>query len=189
MKKLSLIIGIIGTTVCLLIALFYMFVLSGAFAIFMPNPPEPEITYGEFPFTLTYELNGEITTYEDVIICEYAGVESLGTAGKERKWESRLKSGNERLTILDLRSLKEENDLRQIILELYFYYGNGAYYMGDTKDSFARSAQDLDIIEYKYQTTKGEIYSGAYKADEAFEKYKIRLISWECAPPIENSFE
>ena len=26
---------------------------------FAPNPPKPEITCGEFPFTLTYELDGK----------------------------------------------------------------------------------------------------------------------------------
>ena len=34
----------------------------------------------------------------------------------------------------------------------------------------------------------GTIGGGAYKAAEAYEKFKIRLISWECAPLIENKF-
>ena len=38
-----------------------------------PDPPMPEITYGEFPFRLVYELNGEQIVIEDIIICEFDG--------------------------------------------------------------------------------------------------------------------
>lgn len=154
-----------------------------------PNPAKPDVLYGEFPFTLTYELDGQIQVIEDVIVCEFDGFINRGTAGKARKWHTTLKSGNEQLTLLDLRSSKVENELKQTVLELYFYYGTGAYYMGDTENRLARDAQNFDWIDYKYQTKDGKIGSSGYKADEAFEKYKIRLISWECAPPIENTFQ
>ena len=150
---------------------------------------KPKITYGEFPFTLTYELNGEKSVIEDTIICEYEGVMNRGTAGKARKWSATLKSGREQLTLLDLRSQKEQNELKQTVLELYFYYGSGAYYMGDEKNTFAREAQGFDWIEYRYQTEEGTIGGSAYRADEAWAKYRIRLISWECAPPIKNTFK
>ena len=55
MKKKLLIIGIV---ICVLIALFYLFVISGAFLMltyFAPNPPKPEITYAEFMKLLTSE--------------------------------------------------------------------------------------------------------------------------------------
>ena len=84
--------------------------------------PRPEITYGEFPFTLTYELDGEIKTIEDTIICEFDGFEAIGESGKYRKWKTYLKSGNERLTLLDLRPLGEVNQFGQTILELFFSY-------------------------------------------------------------------
>ena len=29
---------------------------------FLISVPKPEIEYSEFPFTLTYEINGEVTT-------------------------------------------------------------------------------------------------------------------------------
>ena len=82
MKKKLLIIAI---AIFVLIALFYLFVISGAFltlTYFAPNPLKPEITYGEFPFTLTYELDGEIKTIEDVVVCEYDGIEWTNSGNK-----------------------------------------------------------------------------------------------------------
>lgn len=153
-----------------------------------PNSLRPEIIYGEFPFKLTYELDGQLQVIEDVIVCEFDGFVTRGTAGKARKWNTSLKSGNELLTLLDLRSLNQENEFSQTMLELYFYYGTGAYYMGDTNNPFARKAQDFTWVDYRYQTKDGKIGSSGYKAEVAFEKYRIRLLSFEVAPPIKNNF-
>lgn len=188
-KKTFVVLGIIGGIV--LIGLLYLgFIFFAAFGglNFLISVPKPEITYGEFPFKLTYELNGEIKTIEDTIICEFDGFEVLGEAGKYRKWKTSLKSGNERLTLLDLRPSKEVNEFGQTILELYFYYGNAEYYMGDTGDR-QRDAQGLDRVSYHYQNKDGTTGGSSYKADVSYEKYKIRLISWEAAPPIQNSFK
>lgn len=185
----TIIIIVLSLLVLTTVTLLYPWITLFLGVSISPNPPKPEIPYGEFPFTLTYELDGEIREIEDVIICEFDGFINRGTAGKSRKWNTALKSGSEQLTLLDLRSTKEENEFKQTILELYFYYGSGAYYMGDTENPFARKAQNFEWIDYKYQTTDGEIGSSGYKAEEAFEKYKIRLINWECAPPIENKFK
>ena len=59
----------------------------------------------------------------------------------------------------------------------------------DAENPFAREAQSFDWVDYKYKTKDGKIGGSGYKADEAFKKYKIRLVSWECAPPIENNFK
>ena len=167
----------------------FVFVVSGAFAVLMPEPPEPQIKYGEFPFRLTYELNGETKLIEDVIVCQFDGFINMGTVGKDIKWKTNLKSGKEELTLLDLSLLNIENELEQTMLELYFYYGAGAYYMGDTENPYSRKAQNFDWIDYKYLNKDGEIGYSGYKAEEAYKKYGIRLISWECAPPIENHFK
>ena len=182
--SILVIIAIVTTVITAL----YLLILSGGIFSFMPNPPEPEITYGEFPFRVTYELNGEFKEISDIIICEFDGFENRGSGGTHRKWKTTLKSGNENITLLHINNLDVKTEFNQEILELFFYYGTGAYYMGDVENTSAREAQSLDWVEYKYKTKDGKIGSSGYKADEAFEKFKIRLISWECAPPIENSF-
>lgn len=184
MKKSLLILCIIGVIILILLLflLFYIFVLSGAFAILMPKPPEPQITYGEFPFTITYEVDNEIMTYSDVVICEYEGIESLGTAGKTRKWSKKLKSGNEHITLL--KSEIYENDF-----EIYAPIPREAeYYMGD----FRQSREDYEIafentrryLGYKQGDTDHSITK-----EDAWEEYGVKVINIECSLPIVNKFE
>lgn len=64
---------------------------------FSPAPPKPEITYGEFDFKLVYEINGEIRTVEDTIVCEFDGFNVDEGRGKTRRWKEKFKNeqGNE----------------------------------------------------------------------------------------------
>ena len=189
MKKTLLITGI---TICLLGALFYLFVISGAFltlTYFAPNPPSPEITYGEFPFSLTYEIDGEIKTVEDILICEFDGFEMSNSGSKYRKWNSSFRSGIEEIILLDLSDKNEINEFGHTMLNLYFYWGTPEYYMGDTKHYKCRSAQDFEWVDFQYRTVDGIVGGSGYKANEAYEKYKIKLIDWKIAEPIENKFE
>lgn len=202
--KIFLIIGIVVLSIILLIGASYLFVLSGAIFSFGSNPPKPEITYGEFPFKLTYELNGEIKVIEDVAICEFDGFGPRSSAGQSRKWKSSLKSGNglsfsadEKknetdmvwITLLDTRQTNDTDSLGNKVLELYFFGGNGHYYMGDKLGGHDRNAQGFDYISYLYQKVDGTIGHSSFNADEAWEKYKIRFISWEIADPIQNTFK
>ena len=178
MKKTLLIIGI---TICVLVALFYLFVLSGAVAIFMPKPPEPQITYGEFPFTITYEVDNEIFTYNDVVICEYEGVESWGTAGKRRKWSRKLKSGNEYITLLRSKTSEETFEIYEAIP------GLPEYYMGDFQKS--RAEYEHNMKDYRYLGYKQNDIDHSITKEEAWEKYRIKIINIECSLPIENKYE
>lgn len=189
MKKMILIISISIVSLVILVGIFYLLVISGVIFSFGPTPEKPEITYGEFPFKLVYELDGETKVIEDTIICEFDGFVNRGTAGKARRWKTTLKSGNEQLTLLNLRPLEETNELGQTVLELYFYYGTAAYYMGDNDNPFAREAQGFDYVSYKFQTADGKTGKSGYEAEKAYEKYKIKLISWESSPPIQNRFK
>ena len=58
MKRVHIIIGIV-IAVLLVIAIVVGFGLWFLFGGFLPSPPKPEITHGEFPFRLVYEINGE----------------------------------------------------------------------------------------------------------------------------------
>lgn len=187
--KVFLIIGIVILSLIILVGAFYFLIISGAIFSFGSNPPTPEITYGEFPFKLTYELNGETKIIEDTVICEFDGFYSLGSAGKYRKWKSHLKSGNERVTLLDLRPLGETNEFGQTMLELFFFYGNAEYYMDDELGGKKRAGGISTWVDYLYETADGTTGGSAFNADAAYEKYKINLISWEPSPPIQNNFK
>lgn len=188
MKKMILIIGMCIVSLIILIGIFHLLVISGAVFSFGANPKKPAITYGEFPFKLVYEIDGKKKLIEDTIVCEFDGFVNYGTAGKVRRWKTTLKSGNEQLTLLNLYPLKETNELGQTVLELYFYYGTAAYYMGDKTNPFARDAQGFDYVSYEFKTADGKIGKSGYESEEAYKKFNIRLISWEVSEPIQNKF-
>ena len=179
MKAIRTILIFLG--ICfLLYALMFIFVVSGAFVSFIPSSPRPipTVTYGEFSCRLEYELDGETKVIEDVIICKYAPFNNRGL------WKQSLKSGDEHMTLLDLRPLNIITETGNQLLELYFAYGSAEYYMenGDGRDAL------LDMIGVIYVTPDGIVGGSGYTPEEAWEEYKIRLISWESDPPIENSF-
>ena len=184
-----MVIGLIFAALLVLVSIIgFMFFAAFGGLTFLASVPKPEIRYGEFAFQLEYEIDGVVKVVEDTIICEFDGFETRGESGKYRKWKSYLKSGDERITILDFRELRETNEFGQTILELFFSYGNAEYYMGDKYGSDPGRGIGK-YIEYMYRGADGSIGGSAYPADEAWEKFKIKLISWECDPPIENKFK
>lgn len=90
----------------------------------LPNPPKPEIIYGEFPFRLVYEINGERKVIEDTLICEYDGIGMDEGRGKYRKWKEHLASGNQEIMLLKIDNTKE----------IYYNPGPADYYMGDMSE-------------------------------------------------------
>lgn len=194
--------------VIIIIAMYFFLILSPWILLWlgltlMPKPPKPTICYGEFPFTLVYELNGEEKVIEDVAVCEFDGYDELTEAGQNREWRTYLKSeednlnsagekytmGVRQIPLLDLRNSDAADDEGNKILELYFYGGNGHYYMGDPLGHKGRPPQDFERIYYMYQNENGELRYSEMSSEEALEEYHIRLISWEIEPPIENSFK
>ena len=191
MKKMFIIIGIV-ITVLLIIALLFGFMVWFAFGggiYFLPNPPKPTITYGEFPFRLEYEKNGNIEVIEDTIICEFDGFNVEGENGKYRKWKIYVKSTGERMIVLyDLRTNDIFTEWGSQVLELCFDPGNAEYYMGDVGGR-ERKGSLGHWIDYLYILPDGKTGYSSLELDEAWEKYKFRLISWEPSPPINNIFK
>lgn len=181
--------GAILLVVGIFIGLWYLAVISGAVFSLTPNPPKPEITYGEFPFRLTYELDGEIKVVEDIIICEFDGFDNLGSGGKQRKWKIYAKSTGKRMIALyDLRANDDFTEWGNQVLELCFDPGNAEYYMGDVGDRQRRGSLGK-WIDYLYISPDGKTGYSAFELDEAWGKYKIKFISWEPSPPIQNYFK
>jgi len=149
---------------------------------FKPNPQRPEITYGEFPFRLEYEINGERVVVEDTVICKFDGFGVLGWGdGKHRKWKSWLASDKN----MDFVLLKTIDDSSK----LFYTLGSAAYYMGDGPAHMY--APDYPTVHYHAVIEKpfnGGTLSSAVKADELLNKYGIRIINFEPSDPIVNTF-
>lgn len=142
-----------------------------------PNPPSPQIQHGEFPFRLEYEIDGQKFEVEDVLICDFDGFGfSEGSGKKFRKWKSKLKSGNTRITLLEVKGI-----------EIYYPVGGAMFYMGDP-DNLLKSATIFPDAYYTSNFDDSTVNDYIISADEMWGKYKLRLVNWEISPPIENNF-
>lgn len=159
-----------------------------------PNPPRPEITYGEFPFLLEYEIDGQRKVIEDTLICEFDGIGAdEGHSHKYRKWRDRLASGHSfRQPLLEVNGAKE----------LSYYPGVAKYFMGDLDEfdkEFEQTIADSIIIERGGRIIKkdGKIFENNGKTisaefldiNEFLDKYHIKITSWDSTPPIKNNFK
>lgn len=156
-----------------------------------PAPPKPETQYGEFPFRLEYELNGELHVIEDALIVEFDGFGMNEGVGRYRRWTSRLASGE------DLVLLLEVSDNKQI----FYFPGPANYYMGDRLNGYDHTFPNASLIERKRSIKRsdilheknlleqfGSLERNIISEEELLDYYNIRLINWEYTEPIINSF-
>lgn len=145
--------------------------------LFTPNPPTPEITYGEFPFEIVYEIDGEMITISDVYVCEYDGIGANEGSGKHRTWKGYFKStGEERLVLF-----QDGN------LTFACAVGYPEYYMSDP------CVFNYSYVPYIYYVISPDEFGGASSGvmdiEQLLERYKLKLISWDLSKPIQNSFD
>lgn len=180
MKKAGLIIFFIlisfFSVICISIGAFYLID-----AMIFPDPEKPAVTYGEFPFTIVYEIDGEIKTIKDSYVCKYTVRNDTASMGKYRYWEILLKSNSkERCSIL----WSDGNT------SLYCQIGSAAYYMGDKANdrNLYTSKGFIEPFFFEKFQQDGLEHRRVISVNDIWEKYKIRIISYETSDPIENSF-
>ncbi|PPA80809.1 hypothetical protein C4A76_25240 [Brevibacillus laterosporus] len=143
----------------------------------LPNPPRPEITYGEFPFRLEYEIKGKRIVIQDTLICEYDGIGINEGQGKYREWKEHLASGKQQILLLKIDDSKE----------IYYDPGPAQYYMGDMHEGVTYIHGFPDARYFK-KYADGNTRDGIIPADELLTKYNIKLKSWDYTQPIKNNF-
>jgi len=188
-----------------IIGFFVFQIASFLFWIFIgtPAPPTPEITYGEFPFRIEYEIDGERFVFEDVLIAEF--ISSSGgdlMSGAKRIWHTRLDSegekGHDQSQSYDINKfLITKNEVDDLTIK--FNPGLAQYYMGDpcSGESRKKSYRENPPISIGPSITirtvnEGKVNVEYFRREDAFEvlaKHGITLISWETTKPIINSFK
>ena len=169
--------------VVIVLAILTPFIMFHAWPLLAwPSPPAPEIKYAEFPFKLEYELNGEIFVVEDALVCEFDGFgANYSQTEKFREWKSYLLSGDGRIILVSTEEL-----------EVFFSPNssptNAFVFMGDI-EKYDRMTELFPNALYKKDFYNQKENAYIITAEEMWEKYKIRLISWEIADPIENTFK
>ena len=166
MKSKKLLLPAVILAVAILATVVYSVISSIAF--------KPTVTEGEFPFSITYELDGERVIIEDVYKVHYVRNDGYADT-KSRVYAGELKSSGEDDTLYTLK--KDENT--RVELWTHFY---ADYLMGDTEyDYFDDEPFEPRIYYYDAQETE-------YHDEETLAAQGVKLISFEYPTPIDNSF-
>lgn len=136
---------------------------------------KPTVTEAEFPFSITYELDGETVTIEDVYVARYS--DNSGYADtKSRVYVGKIGNMSEDQTVY---TLKEDENGR-IELCTHFY---AEYMMGDAAEYNYFDEEPFEPGIYYYDAEEIE-----YHDAETLQAQGVKLISFEYPEPIENSF-
>ena len=131
---------------------------------------KPVVTESEFPFSITYELDGETVTINDVYKVHYDDDEAY----KYRVYDGKIQGKEEDNSYYVLK--KEENG--RIELWTHFY---ADYLMGDPEyDYFDEEPFEPRIYYYDVQETESH-------DQETLAEHGVKLISFEYPEPIKNS--
>ena len=157
--------------------------------------PAPQITEGEFPFVVEYEMNGERYFIEDTVVCSFAGYDLSNPfpfMDYSRIWYASLKSGEERTRLL----LELKENTESVLIKgrinteskVILFYGSGGYYLGDPEDT-----ERVPCINYveEYKTSEKVTHNEVTPlTNEQLEEYfGIKIIRFEFSSPIENKFK
>ena len=166
MKNKKLFLPTIILAVAILATVVYSVISSIAF--------KPTVTEAEFPFKITYELDGERVTIDDVYKVHYVRNDGYADT-KSRVYAGELESSGEDDTLYTLK--KDENT--RVELWTHFY---ADYLMGDTEYDYFDD-EPFEPRIYYYDAEEQE-----YSDEETLAEQGVKLISFEYPTPIENSF-
>jgi len=202
MKIGIVVISIILALVIAFLAIVGPWLMLGVGLLLLPAPPKPEIKYGEFDFKLVYEIDGEVHTIEDTIICEFDGFNIDEGRGKTRRWKEDFKNeqNNElyawRVEQIDNPDFNEyksgrKPDYNQIVLKNIDSYkillsvASAEYFLGEPE--YQRTSPiEPGIGDYDKNTC---YYIDPVDEKKLLDEHGFKIISWECDEPIENTFK
>ena len=145
-----------------------------AYSLISSIAKKPTITEGEFPFSITYELNGETVTINDVYKARYVAKDGHADT-KARVYVGEIGDMGEGNTVY---TLKTDANAR---IELWTYF-HPEYLMGDPAYDYFDDAAFEPIIYY-FDSEEIE-----YHDEETLTAQGIKLIGFEYPEPIENTF-
>lgn len=137
---------------------------------------KPTIPQKDFPFSITYELNGSTETVEGVYTARYTGVGGY-VDSTARLYEGEITC---RMEDVDGSFTLSQTEEGTIILYTNFY---ADYLLGDAGyDYFAYEPFAPTLVYYDH------FDNNTYSDGQTLLQHGVRLISWEYPEPIENQF-
>ena len=164
-----------------LIALVMVFVLVGALTACGLEVPRPEVKEGRFDIAVTYEIGGEVKTLNAVYVCEFDGTSwTLEGGYYSRDWKAHTEGDYEGDNNSAIIGRTEDGGEIMIFFGLY-----PEYFMGDPETG----DMGIPTTELYVSFDEGnDSYSFISDPAEIYERYGVKLISYEYASPIENTF-
>ena len=150
-------------------------VLMAVYAVISSIAKAPTITEKEFPFSVTYEINGETKTFEGVYDVKFTG-HGAYVDPTQRLYEGTVISDHEGA---DTSCILGEVEGGVIMLYTKFHPD---YLMGDTYYDY------FDDEEFRPILTFQEPDGTTYEDEATLLAHGAKLISWEYPEPVENSF-
>ena len=151
-------------------------VLAVAVSLFANAFVVPAVTEQAFPYSVTYQLNGETKTMEGIYKCTYEGFHEGGNPRDRYYTGEYIVDGQQ--TYGQTYTIAQKDGAELYIVTLF----NDCYLMGDTKDMDYRPFLDEPYLE----ATDKEGYP--YDETTMPSEFTAEILSWEYPEPVENKF-
>ena len=162
---------LVFTSLVLVVAVIAMIVYGAVTNV----AKKPTIAQKDFPFSITYELNGKTEKVEGVFSVAYVGnggyVETT-----DRLYEAEFICQQEDF---DTSNILYEDEDGVIMLHTNFY---ADYMMGDAQYNYLVGDVFQPVIEY------GDREGNQYSDEKTLMEHGVKLIDWEYPEPVENTF-
>ena len=154
--------------------------------------PEPTVKEGRFNFSVTYEVDGEVTTVSSAYVCE---LEDSGweIGGWYISWNEYIEDSELANRLKQTRGylLLKTVDDGEIFLDFNLSAG---YFMSEPNSNNENMDGSTESLKPRlfidYSEAKYEEIGLSYEDDEAvLEGYGVRIISFEYDPPINNTYK
>ena len=184
MKKRFIVLIVIGGAIIFfveaIIVLSFPWLMIGIGGMMREDPPQPNVTYGEFPFSLVYEIDGSRIEITDTLVIEYLGVDWNEGLGKYNKWNVSYKGSTTEESLYLLEGFLEDGYPFSIRMEL----GSCEYYMGLEEDEPYYSMFNVkpgDIV-ISSRNEEGPLFE-----EELYDRFNIKIIEKTISKPITES--
>lgn len=147
---------------------------------------KPAVSEGEFPFSITYEYQGETKTLSGVLKCAYSGSYTI-QGEHHRYWNEEIIYDNPENIEQPFVIAHSEETQTTLSLHENMYAG---YFMGDPlyEDYYIKYGRGSVEPRVAYYDYKNEIFLEDANQDEIPESVGFKLIDYTYAEPVENSF-
>ncbi len=196
--------------IVLLVAILSLpWIIIGLGVFFSPNPPQPEVKNGEFPFELIYETDDKNVEITGTLVIEHLGVKYNAGLGKYNEWKTYYKdleiNSKNPITNEPLSTFKDINDVLKDDLkkdDLLVLFDDYEEDVGSTSITYALGSCEyymgLPEVDdfYKYnEVTPGNIVisfpneTRNITDEELYSKYSIKIIKKSISKPIYCNIE